>query len=210
MANIYCSYAKSLKITLIYLLYSITSLRDKLYSAARTKDPCKLVKGRQTGQKMELDWKHHYCGHATCPPIFSGWNWSLSLHQWAMQIPGTVMHQVSWLGCRITTAEGPGAALQPQLRPGSGCIYSDSTCWGYSLWIPLEANAHAAAPKIAKLSSLQQQTARGWQGWHIPQPKPKPFMLLGVQNEQPVLQVVWDVKICSSISKLIARASCAL
>lgn len=74
MANIYWSYAKSLKITLIYLLYSIASLRDKLQSAARTKDPCKLVKGRWTGQKMELDLKHHYCGHAPCPPIFSGWN----------------------------------------------------------------------------------------------------------------------------------------
>lgn len=164
MANIYCSYAKSLKITLIYLLYSITSLRDKLYSAARTKDPCKLVKGRQTGQKMELDWKHHYCGHATCPPIFSGWNWSLSLHQWAMQIPGTVMHQVSWLGCRITTAEGPGAALQPQLRPGSGRIYSDSTCWGYSLWIPLGGQCTCCSTKDSKAVFITAADCQGLAG----------------------------------------------
>lgn len=67
------------------------------------------------------------------------------------------------------------AAESPQLRDlGLHSSPNSDLAADASIQIPLvgvtvfgfhlEANAHAAAPKIAKLSSLQQQTARGWQG----------------------------------------------
>ena len=147
----------------IYLFYSITSPRDKLYTAARTTNPCKLIKGRWTGQKMGLDWKHHYCGHAPCPPIFSV---GIGLCHCVSELCKflALLHQVSWLGCRTTTAEGPGAALQPQLRPGSGHIYSDSACWGYSLWIPLGSQCTCCSTKDSKAVFITAADCQGLAG----------------------------------------------